>query len=59
MQQSPERQPEIKGTVLFSGKKNEVLKLSSITANLTTNNARGIFKSSELPFGKMTDLNSN
>ena len=43
MQQSPERQPEIKGTVLFSGKKNEVLKLSSITANLTTNNAREIF----------------
>jgi Fe(3+) dicitrate transport protein len=55
MQQSPERQPWIKGTVLFSGKKNEVLKLSSITANLTTNNARSIFKSSELPFGKMTD----
>ena len=43
MQQSPERQPEIKGTVLFSGKKNEVLKLSSITANLTTNNAREVF----------------
>nr|WP_309759622.1 TonB-dependent receptor [Flavobacterium sp.] len=43
MQQSPERQPEVKGTVLFSGKKNEVLKLSSITANLTTNNAREVF----------------
>jgi Fe(3+) dicitrate transport protein len=44
MQQSPERQPEIKE--LFFFRKNEVLKLSSITANLTTNNARGIFKSS-------------
>ncbi|OAB28550.1 Fe(3+) dicitrate transport protein [Flavobacterium fryxellicola] len=43
LQQSPERQPEIKGTVLFSGKKNEVLKLSSFTANLTTNNAREVF----------------
>jgi Fe(3+) dicitrate transport protein len=43
VQQSPERQPEIKGNVLFSGKKNEVLKLSSITANLTTNNAREVF----------------
>jgi Fe(3+) dicitrate transport protein len=42
-QQSPERLPEIKGNVLFSGKKNEVLKLSSFTANLTTNNAREVF----------------
>lgn len=41
--QSPERQPAIKGNVIFSGKKNEVLKLSAITANLTTNNAREIF----------------
>ena len=41
--QSPERQPEIKGNVLFVGKKNEVLKLSAITANLTTNNAREVF----------------
>jgi Fe(3+) dicitrate transport protein len=56
MQQSPERQPEIKGTVLFSGKK-KGLKLSSITANLTTNNAREYFQEFRvLPFGKMTDL---
>ncbi len=42
-QQSPERMPEIKGNVIFSGKKNEVLKLSSINGNLTNNNAREIF----------------
>ncbi|MDI1317672.1 TonB-dependent receptor [Flavobacterium sp.] len=42
-QQSPERMPETKGNVLFSGKKNEVLKLSNINANLTTNNAREVF----------------
>jgi Fe(3+) dicitrate transport protein len=41
--QSPDRQPEIKGNVLYSGKKNEVLNLASITANLTTNNAREVF----------------
>jgi Fe(3+) dicitrate transport protein len=42
-QQSPERMPEIKENVLFSGKKNEVLKLSNINGNFTTNNAREIF----------------
>ena len=42
-QQSPERMPEIMGNVIFSGKKNEVLKLSSINGNLTNNNAREIF----------------
>jgi len=42
-QQSPERLPEIKDNVLFSGKKNEVLKLSSLNANLTNNNAREVF----------------
>ena len=42
-QQSPERMPETKENVLFSGKKNEVLKLSSINGNLTNNNAREIF----------------
>ena len=42
-QQSPERMPEIKDNVLFSGKKNEVLKLSNINANLTNNNAREVF----------------
>uniref|UniRef100_UPI004047B006 TonB-dependent receptor family protein n=1 Tax=Flavobacterium sp. TaxID=239 RepID=UPI004047B006 len=43
VQQSPERMPETKGNVIFSGKKNEVIKLSQITANLTTNNAREVF----------------
>jgi Fe(3+) dicitrate transport protein len=42
-QQSPERMPETKDNVLFSGKKNEVLKLSTINGNLTNNNAREIF----------------
>lgn len=42
-QQSPERMPEIKGNVLTSGKKNEVLKLNNINGNFTTNNAREIF----------------
>ena len=42
-QQSPERMPEIKDNILFSGKKNEVLKLSNLNANLTNNNAREIF----------------
>ena len=42
-QQSPERMPDTKDNVLFSGKKNEVLKLSTINGNLTNNNAREIF----------------
>ncbi len=42
-QQSPERMPEIKENVLFSGKKNEVIRLSNINANLTNNNAREVF----------------
>lgn len=42
-QQSPERMPEIKDNVLFSGKKNEVLKLANINGNLSNNNAREIF----------------
>ena len=42
-EQSPERMPEMKGNVIFSGKKNEVLKLSNINGNFTTNNAREIF----------------
>jgi Fe(3+) dicitrate transport protein len=41
--QSPERMPETKDNILFSGKKNEVLKLSNINGNLTNNNAREIF----------------
>lgn len=43
IKQSPERMPETKGNVIFSGKKNEVLKLNAINANLTTNNAREVF----------------
>jgi len=42
-QQSPERMPETKDNVIFSGKKNEVLQLSNINGNLTNNNAREIF----------------
>lgn len=42
-QQSPERMPEVKNNVLFSGKKNELLKLDNINGNFATNNAREIF----------------
>jgi Fe(3+) dicitrate transport protein len=35
--------PEMKGNVIFSGKKNEVLKLLNINGNFTNNNAREIF----------------
>ncbi len=37
------RLPEIRGTEIFSGKKNEVVQLSSSTADLSTNNTRQIF----------------
>ena len=40
---SPERLQEVEGLTIFSGKKNEVIRLSSIDANLTTNNTRQIF----------------
>lgn len=40
---SPERLPEIKNNVIYSGKKNEVIKLSELNANLATNNAREVF----------------
>jgi Fe(3+) dicitrate transport protein len=40
---SPDRLPETQKNAIFSGKKNEVLKLSSFSANLTTNNAREVF----------------
>lgn len=43
IQQSPERLPETKENVIYAGKKNEVLKLSAITANVATNNTREIF----------------
>ncbi|MBK6861607.1 MAG: TonB-dependent receptor [Saprospiraceae bacterium] len=39
----PERLNDIEETALFSGKKNEVIRLSKIDANLTTNNSRQIF----------------
>jgi Fe(3+) dicitrate transport protein len=41
--QSPERMPEVKENVLFSGKKNEILKLSNINGNFATNNTREVF----------------
>jgi len=40
---APERLKEVEGVVIFSGKKNEVIRLSSIDANLSTNNSRQIF----------------
>lgn len=43
VQQSPERMPATKDNVIYSGKKNEVIKLNGINANLTTNNAREVF----------------
>ena len=39
----PERLPDVQGVSIYAGKKNEVIKLSGIDANLTTNNARQIF----------------
>lgn len=39
----PERLQEIEGVSIFSGKKSEVLKLSTIDANLVANNARQLF----------------
>lgn len=39
----PERMQDVEGVTIFSGKKNEVVRLSSIDANLTTNNSRQIF----------------
>lgn len=41
--QNLERMPETKDNMIFSGKKNEVIKLNGINANLTTNNAREVF----------------
>lgn len=41
--QSPERLPEKKNNVIYSGKKNEVIKLTAINANLATNNSREVF----------------
>ncbi len=38
-----ERLPEIQGTVIYSGKKNEVIKVNLLDADLSTNNTRQIF----------------
>ena len=39
----PERLAEVDNNILFSGKKNEVIRLAAIDANLITNNSRQIF----------------
>ena len=39
----PERLKEVQGAFIFSAKKNEVIRLSGINANLVTNNPRQIF----------------
>jgi len=40
---TPERLQDVNNTYIFAGKKNEVIRLSNIQANLTTNNARQVF----------------
>lgn len=40
---NPERMPEVKDNVIYSGKKNEVLKLNDINANVANSNAREVF----------------
>lgn len=42
-QQTPERFREVENNVLYSGKKNEVIRLANLNANFTTNNAREVF----------------
>ena len=42
-QQTPERLHEVENNALFSGKKNEVIRMANINANFTTNNAREVF----------------
>lgn len=39
----PERLADVQGFSIFTGKKNEVIRLSSVNANLTNNNSRQIF----------------
>ena len=39
----PERLPSVEDVFVYEGKKNEVIRLKGITANLITNNARQIF----------------
>jgi len=38
-----ERLPEIQGTIIYSGKKNEVIKVGELNADLSTNNPRQVF----------------
>ncbi len=38
-----DRLPEIQGTIIYSGKKNEVVKVNTLDADLSTNNPRQIF----------------
>lgn len=38
-----ERMPDIKGNIIYAGKKNEVVRLSTAVANLAQNNSRQIF----------------
>lgn len=38
-----QRLPEVQGTLIYSGKKNEVIKVSTLDADLSTNNTRQIF----------------
>lgn len=40
---NPERMPDVKDNVIYAGKKNEVLKLNDINANLANSNAREVF----------------
>lgn len=38
-----ERKKEIEGTIIYSGKKNEIIKLGNIDADLSVNNSRQVF----------------
>lgn len=40
---NPERMPDVKDNVIYTGKKNEVLKLNDINANVANSNAREVF----------------
>ncbi|MFM2229078.1 MAG: ABC-type iron(III) dicitrate-transport system component, TonB-dependent outer rane receptor FecA [Bacteroidota bacterium] len=42
-EQTPDRLPSVQNQTVLSGKKNDVLRLSEINANRTTNNARELF----------------
>ncbi len=38
-----DRLPEMEGTILYAGKKNEIIRVSNLDADLSTNNSRQIF----------------